>query len=413
MKSKPRIAIIHYAAPPIVGGVESTIYHHARLLCQAGYDVSIIAGRGKPFHPGVSFHHVPEVDSLHPSVLEVTSDLANGQLKPSFYGLRDCLTDLLRQLLKDTDICIVHNAVTLHKNLPLTGALRSLSDEGITEYIAWCHDFAWQDVLYTKDLRTGYPWDLLRTPWPDVHYVTVSAYQKEMLSALIGLPKDQIKVINPGIEIASFFKLEPATSDIMETLGLIAADPLILLPARITRRKNIEFAIEVTAALTRKKPEAALLVTGPPGPHNPANLAYLESLQVLRKKLNMMAHVYFLYECCNDVTDEMIADFYRISDLLLFPSRREGFGIPIIEAGVTRLPVFAADIPPMNETGHDLAHFFNPDGNPASVADAIASYLSTDRVYQFRKRIIKQYTWQSILKNHLIPLIKEVTDKHS
>lgn len=41
-----RVAILHYAAPPIVGSVESTIYHHARVLAQAGYDVGVIAGRG-------------------------------------------------------------------------------------------------------------------------------------------------------------------------------------------------------------------------------------------------------------------------------------------------------------------------------------------------------------------------------
>jgi len=29
-----RVGILHYAAPPIVGGVESTIYHHARLLAR-------------------------------------------------------------------------------------------------------------------------------------------------------------------------------------------------------------------------------------------------------------------------------------------------------------------------------------------------------------------------------------------
>jgi hypothetical protein len=32
-----RVAILHYAGPPIVGGVEITIQHHARLLAEAGH----------------------------------------------------------------------------------------------------------------------------------------------------------------------------------------------------------------------------------------------------------------------------------------------------------------------------------------------------------------------------------------
>ena len=40
------VAILHFAAPPIIGGVESTIYHHARLLAEAGYEITVITGRG-------------------------------------------------------------------------------------------------------------------------------------------------------------------------------------------------------------------------------------------------------------------------------------------------------------------------------------------------------------------------------
>ncbi len=43
----PRVAILHYAAPPGIGGVESTMGAHARLLADHGYPVKIIAGRGQ------------------------------------------------------------------------------------------------------------------------------------------------------------------------------------------------------------------------------------------------------------------------------------------------------------------------------------------------------------------------------
>lgn len=412
MACMKRIAILHYAGPPVVGGVESTIYHHARLLSQAGYQVHVIAGCGEPFHPQVTFHHIPEVDSCHPKVLAVGQALAVGEVPPDFAPLRDHLANRLRPLLAGADATIVHNAITLHKNLPLTAALRRLADEGV-RLIAWCHDFAWQDTLYIPDLHPGYPWDLLRTPWPGVRYVVVSEHRRARLAALLGLAEEDIRVVTPGVDVSEFLKLGPTTRRLVERLNLLAADPLMLLPARITRRKNIEFAIRVTAALSRHKPQATLVVTGPPGPHNPTNVAYLESLQALRQDLGVTEQVRFLYEygASNQplhLTDAMVADLYWLADLLLFPSRREGFGIPVLEAGLARLPVFAAHIPPVQESAGDLAYLFDPDGAPAAVADAIADHLGGDLAYQLRRRVASQFTWQAVLNNHLLPLIQEV-----
>ncbi len=405
------LAILHYAAPPIVGGVESTIYHHARLLTQAGYRVRVIAGRGEPFHPQVAFYRVSEVDSRHPEVMAVGEVLAQGEVPPAFAVLRDRLVERLTPLLRDVQVCIVHNAITLHKNLPLTAALHRLSEAGVTRFIAWCHDFAWRDALYTPDLHPGYPWDLLRTPWTGVRYVVVSAHRRGQLAALLGIAEAEIAVVTPGVDVAEFLKLEPATRRLVERLDLLTADPLMLLPARITRRKNIEFAVRVTAALTRHKPQTTLVVTGPPGPHNPTNVAYLRSLQALRERLGVRERVHFLYEHGEGgeplhVSDAMVADLYRLADLLLFPSRREGFGIPVLEAGLARLPVFAADIPPVEESAGALAYRFDPDGDPTSVAQAILAHLAEDTAYHLRHRVLRRFTWQAILAERVIPLIQ-------
>jgi glycosyltransferase involved in cell wall biosynthesis len=408
-----QVAILHYAAPPIVGGVESTIDHHARLLARTGRPVVVIAGRGEAFDPAVEFHCLPRVDSRHPEVLAAGRRLALGQVDGGFTALRDRLVEELRPLLAPAGVCIVHNAVTLHKNLALTAALRVLSDERITRFIAWCHDFAWQDALYTSALHAGYPWDLLRTPWPGVKYVVVSSHRRARLATLLGLPQDQIEVVYPGINVAELLKLESETAAIVGQLDLLAADPLILLPARITRRKNIELAVRITAALGRARPAATLVVTGPPGAHNPSNLAYLQSLQALRDDLGVTERVHFLYECGADgepmhVTDPMMADFYQLADVLLFPSYREGFGIPVLEAALARMPVFAADIPSIRESAGGLAWLFDPDGDPASVADALVEHLDHDRVYRLRRRVLDEFTWSRVLEKRLIPLIQEV-----
>ncbi|HUF37175.1 MAG TPA: glycosyltransferase family 4 protein [Anaerolineales bacterium] len=413
-RSVPRIAILHYAAPPVVGGVESTIDHHARELAAAGYAVDVIAGRGETFHPAVRFHHIPELDSRHPEVLEAGAALAAGSAGPGFEILRDRLADRLGELLAGVPVCIVHNALSLHKNLPLTAALRLLSDAGDVRLIAWCHDFAWLDELYTPDLHPGYPWDLLRTPWPGVRYVAVSAHRHRRLAELFGLPEDEVTVVTPGVDAFEFLALPSPVRALAERLDLLAADPLILLPARITRRKNIELAVRVTAALLDRTPRPVLLVTGPPGPHNPANAAYLDSLRDLRRDMGVEGQVHFVYEQGEPgrplhLPDEAIAGLYRLADLMLFPSLREGFGIPVLEAGLARLPVFAADIPPVRESAGEFATLFDPRSKPTAIASEIADFLARDRRHALRKRVLRRFTWRRIVQYEMIPLIESVT----
>jgi hypothetical protein len=45
------------------------------------------------------------------------------------------------------------------------------------------------------------------------------------------------------------------------------------------------------------------------------------------------------------VTDEILRDLYLLSDCLFYPSRQEGFGLPIIEAASYRLPIWCQDVP--------------------------------------------------------------------
>src|SRR5207248_857763 len=102
--------------------------------------------------------------------------------------------------------------------------------------------------------------------------------------------------------------------------------------------------------------------TGPPGPHNPTNAAYLAQLQALRHATGAGDSIVFLYEEYVDqhgqplpVSDTMQSDLYRLADGLLFPSRSEGFGIPILEAGLVGIPIFCSDIAPFRESAGDAA----------------------------------------------------------
>jgi glycosyltransferase involved in cell wall biosynthesis len=156
---------------------------------------------------------------------------------------------------------------------------------------------------------------------------------------------------------------------------------------------------------------AALLVTGPEGPHNPANADYRRRLLALRDALGLRGAAHFAAEHTPEyLPDAVLADFYRLADALFMPSREEGFGLPLVEAGLARLPIFCADIPPLRAIGRDDATYFSPDAAPEAVAAAVAARLSADPVYRLAARARRDYPWRRIYQEHLMPLLEKATE---
>ncbi len=402
-----RIALVHYSAPPVVGGVESVLAHHARLMADAGHSVRIIAGRGAQFDARIPFISVPLADSRHPDVLAAKAELDAGQVSPRFAELASALTDVLREALAGLDVVIAHNVCSLAKNLALTAALKDYHERAkACRLILWHHDLAWTTPRYHAELHDGYPWDLIRHGWPAVQHVAVSELRRGELAGLMKLSPQAIAVVPSGVDAAAFLKLEPQTREFVARLGLLEAEPLLLLPIRITPRKNIELALRTLAALLDTFPKAGLVVSGPPGPHNPDNAAYFARLKALRAELGLTGRAHFLAELTDKyLPDEVIADLYRLADALLMPSREEGFGIPIIEAGLVRLPVFCADISPLRTLGGDQATYFSPDADPRAVAGLIVDRLAADRVHGLAVRVRREYLWEQVYARKIAPLL--------
>ena len=408
------IGIVHYAAPPVIGGVELTIFQHARVLISLGHQVTVVAGRGVAFLPGVKYHAEPLVDSGSEAILQVAAKLAGGTIPDHFETLVHQTQTALLEDLGDCDVIIGHNFFTLHKNLVLTTAVYRLVKARMgPPWVAWHHDFAWLRSQYQPELHPGEPWELLRRPWPGVRHVTVSQAQQTDLVRLYQIPAADIQVISPGVEPVEFYRCPAIVSRLTSAWGLLEADCVFLLPARITRRKNIELGLRWLAAIRQESNwDARLVITGPPGPHNPTNAAYLEHLLNLRRELQLDRALHFVYEAGEAaherllLADEEVASFYQIADALIFPSRQEGFGIPILEAALARLPIFATDLPPFRESAGSKARLFAPDTPPAQVARAIVEALQEDRAFQLRRRIIARYTWRSLMETKILPLLR-------
>ncbi len=408
------IGIVHYAAPPVVGGVEQTIFHHTRLLLALGHKVTVVAGQGASFLPGVSYHEEPLVSSRNLQILSAGGSLAQGKHPPDLSLLVAELRHRLLAHLEACDAIIGHNLFTLHKNLPLTLAVAALvADANGPPWVAWHHDFAWLRAEYQQELHAGEPWELLRRPWSGVRHVTVSAAQQADLAQLYHLPQDSIEVIPPGVDPLAFLRVGDTVGQLVARWGLLEADALFLLPARITRRKNIALALRWLAAIREYADwDARLVVTGPPGPHNPTNAAYLDELLDLRQALGLRDVAHFVAQAGPDphtpllLSDAEVAAWYSLADALLFPSEQEGFGIPLLEAGLVRLPIFATNLPPFRESAGNYATFFSSETPLPQVAERIVASLRKDPAFQLRRRVLTNFTWHRLVTERLLPLLQ-------
>jgi mannosylglucosylglycerate synthase len=226
------------------------------------------------------------------------------------------------------------------------------------------------------------------------------------------VPPEKVHVIVPGVDPARFFQWTPTTIALVEALDLLSADGVLLLPARLTRRKNVELALRVLAALRTDGLDWRLIVSGPPGPHNPSNRGYLGTLLDLRAALGLDAAAHFIYEHGEDgqpliPDDDTMANLFHLADALFFPSTQEGFGIPVLEAGLIGLPVFCSDIPPFRGTGGSDVTYFDPTHDaPDTIAARVREQLAADRSARLRVRVRQRYTWAHLIRTQLVPLLE-------
>jgi glycosyltransferase involved in cell wall biosynthesis len=411
-----RIAILHYSAAPIVGGVESVMNAHTQLLIRHGYQVTVVAGRGKKsaLPAGAEFVSIPLLDSQHEAIMAASQQLEQGTVPDDFEHLVAEIVASLVPVLQQIDTLIVHNVFTKHFNLPLTAALFQLIDDGVIQHcVAWSHDFTWTSPNSRSKVFAGYPWDLLRTFREDVVQVVVSGERREQLAGLYQCPLEAIHVVYNGVDAAELLSLTPTAQELVARLSLFSADLIMLMPVRVTQAKNIEFALEVVAALKAEGVAVKLIYTGPPDPHDAQSMAYFRSLQAQRHELDLDDNFHFVFESGPDPDEpflidmDVVGDLFRVADLLFMPSHREGFGMPVLEAGLAGLPVVVSNaVPAAVEIGGKEVFKFDLDISPEKLAGEIIEQFVDDSRLLLARRVRRRYTWDAIFRIDMEPLLQ-------
>ena len=199
--------------------------------------------------------------------------------------------------------------------------------------------------------------------------IAISEFVAHHLRVLYGLGGGVLRVIPRGIDLARFDPARvPAERKVKLTHDWNLPDdkPIILMPARLSRKKGHAVLIEALAKLGRK--DVCCLMVGDDG----RQTAY-------RRELLDLIHLRGLDEVVRLVPQAAdISAAYSIAAVVVAPSiKPEGFGRVPVEAQAMGCPVVASDIGGFRETIIDgVTGLLVPVGDADRLAAAIASALA-------------------------------------
>ena len=383
--------MLHYSAPPVVGGVEEVMRSQAEALVRAGDRACFLAGSGAVFHPDIPVRLEPLIASTS----------CQGRPTES-----DQIFAILRDWSQGLDVILVHNVLHMDFNLALTQAVHRLADEpGRAEIVSWAHDSIWF-IRQPPDYQARPDWNILKTPHPKINYVTISESRRRQFEEL--MPSAAWHVVANGIDPVRYLGISETIAGLAEKHRIFERDLVLVQPARLVPHKNLETALRVTAALREFVPNPLLLIPTAYDLNDSGSRDYHRRLLELVRDLDIDGHAAFLVQE-PDQERLPLKELYQLSDLLLSTSRDEGFGLTLLEAGLLKLPAACSAIPPFREVGRGV-HLFGLEDSPRAVAEGIIAYLSGLGAWRMYRRVINRYAWPTVFKRELRPYLKRILE---
>ena len=393
-----------------MGGVEEIVRQQVSLFHRHFHPVKIITGDGSRFDSTIFVEINPQLSSRHPEISGLQNNAKKNIIEINKFS--DKIYFYLTKALKGFDILIAHNVLTMHYNLPLTFALHRLAKSKQIHIVGWNHDSPYFYDEFPTNLDKE-PWTIMKYHNSNIHYITISESRKRQFSKLYNM-NDAINVIPNGVDPIRFLRLDPLTVRIIKENNLFESDFILVQPSRLHPRKNIELSIEVIKALHDKGIHAKLLLTGAFDHHEEKTVRYYKKLRNLAKNLGVSKEILIMEEYTfksgEKITSDriIIRDLYHIADLLFLPSTQEGFGIPLLEAGMIKLPTVCSDIPPFKDIGGDQVCFFSLQDTPEEIARKILSYIRRIKPMGMFRNVFNNYVWDNIYVKHLKPYLDNI-----
>jgi len=212
--------------------------------------------------------------------------------------------------------------------------------------------------------------------------LTVSQFSRRSLAEDFGIPEDRIRVIPEGVDATAFTRPEGFSSRPRSAYR-------ILVQGAVDPRKNLSVVFTCAANLRRAGVDFRLCILGAPKTEFERAGYVLEA-----EKAGVGDRVD--WPGCVDPTH--LPRWYWDSDLFLYPSLWEGFGLPVLEAFAAGTPVVASDQSAIPEVAGDAARLVNPR-DPQAMARVVREVLThTATQHSLVARGLKRaqlFTWEA------------------
>jgi glycosyltransferase involved in cell wall biosynthesis len=237
-------------------------------------------------------------------------------------------------------------------------------------------------------------WPLLRlAARKAARIITDSEYSKVQIGQRLGVPSSKVTVISCGVS-KEYLPMDRKDASKAISALLKINEPYLLYVGSLKRYKNVSTLLQAFAMLHRQRqiPHRLLIV----GNTGPAKREWLEECAQLgiSERADVMSHV----------EQELLPNLYAAADILVMPSKIEGFGLPVLEAMACGTPVISSRAASLPEVGGDAVVYFDPN-SAEDLADAIKRVLiSVELRENLRTKGLAraaQFTWEDSVQKHI------------
>ncbi|MFT5430235.1 MAG: glycosyltransferase involved in cell wall biosynthesis [Myxococcota bacterium] len=220
-----------------------------------------------------------------------------------------------------------------------------------------------------------------------VHVIAISDFTRGDVLNAFRIHPDRITTVLEGFDPGAS-PTEEAIASCHARHGL--SGPTLYYPATDNAHKNHELLFETLGLLAKRGERPTLVLTG-------STSGRYERLQLQAQGTGIDDQVRHL----GFVSREDVYALMAGADALVFPSRFEGFGLPILEAMECETPVIAARCASIPEVAGNAAVLLDPDA-PDAWADAISAALSngpeSERLIALGKVNLQRFSWVECAK---------------
>lgn len=215
--------------------------------------------------------------------------------------------------------------------------------------------------------------------------ITISDFTARALEGQRALPRGQSpEILSCAVDLERF-RPGPPSREVSARLGIPAGAPVLLTVARLAgpdRQKGYDEVLRILPELVRTFPEIRYILAGD-GPDR-------SRIDALVRRLGVEERVVLP----GRVSSGDLVEYYRLADVFVMPSRREGFGIVFIEAMACGTPVVAGNADAAREVvGRVLPENVVPPGDLVALKAAIERALrsASDRGCSAQESILREY----------------------